>query len=205
MKRNWRKLIVRATLAILSVVAVCLILYTVELKRSEAELRVVLSDLVSEALAHRTPDSPKEATQLVILSNAAQPGIPPGHEEGPRWRTLLNEKSRFPQASAMTRFSFLLTNFFPTKIKANLHLPNGAEVIVWEEKELKRGEFDQLFPRNGGRYLTISQAGFNLNRTAAILFVNLHCGGLCGGGNYYLLRKIDGVWHVAETHEVWVS
>jgi hypothetical protein len=205
MKRTWLKLIVRAILAILAVVTLFLVLYTVELKRTEAELRVVLSDLVSEALAHRTPDSPARPPQLVILSTAAQPGIAPG-SEGPRWRNLINEKSRFPQASGTTRLSFLLMNLFPTSIKADLHLPNGAEVIVLDEKkEMKRGEFDQLFPRSGGHYLTISQAGFNLGRTEAILFVNLHCGGLCGGGNYYLLRKTYGVWHVVETKEVWVS
>src|SRR5438477_898454 len=144
MKRNWRKLIIRAGLAMLMVVVVFLTLYAVELKRSEAELRVVLSDLISEALSRPAPDSAfLRRNQVIILSNAAQPGLMPGLDAR-RWTYWFDQKSRFPQASLVTRYNFLLTNLFPTKIKANIHLANGAEVIVLDESEqMKGGEFEQ--------------------------------------------------------------
>ena len=53
--------------------------------------------------------------------------------------------------------------------------------------------------------LCVSHVGLNLNKTEALLYVDHFCGGLCGRGEYVLMRKVNGVWHVVDSHVTWVS
>ena len=68
----------------------------------------------------------------------------------------------------------------------------------------KVGDFEARFPDNFG-YFVVSHVGLNLNKTEALLYVDHFCGGLCGGGEYVQMRKVDGVWHVVDQHGTWVS
>jgi hypothetical protein len=207
-RNRLKKVITRAVFAILIVVSVFLTLYAVELKRTEAEFGGVLSDLFSEGASQDGADSlPARKIQFIILSNAEPPGVSPG-EGAHRWHVWFDDRSRFPQASPMTRYSFLLTNVFPTKIKADIHLAKGAEAVLLPNSDFEHmtpREFEQRFPENHGEYTVISQAGFNFDRTEAIFYGNHFCPGLCGGGEYILARKINGVWHIVDQHRRWVS
>ena len=40
---------------------------------------------------------------------------------------------------------------------------------------------------------------------SALLFLGYSCGGLCGQGNFLLLRKRDGQWRVVKSMMTWVS
>jgi len=40
----------------------------------------------------------------------------------------------------------------------------------------------------------VSAAGFNKERTRALVYVGHHCGNLCGGGTYHLMAKKNGKW-----------
>ena len=54
-------------------------------------------------------------------------------------------------------------------------------------------DFYKRFPGSGG-YVEMSAVGFNSDKTLALLYAGHSCGGLCGGGAYHLLKKVDGKW-----------
>jgi hypothetical protein len=53
--------------------------------------------------------------------------------------------------------------------------------------------FREKYPKATG-ITTFSRIGFNPDKTQALVYRGYQCGGLCGGGNYYLLSKKNGVW-----------
>jgi len=52
--------------------------------------------------------------------------------------------------------------------------------------------------------VVLSGVGFNLSQSQAVFYINHFCG-LCGGGRYVLMEKVDGVWRVRDEHYVWIS
>ncbi len=208
-RNRYRRIAVRAAAGVGLLLALIALLFFGELWRTRAEMDAVLSDLF-EVVLHNVPDSDSgRSCQIIIMREAQPPGMGPGEESRARWRLLFHEKLRFPQASLVTRSSFLLTNAVPTDIRAKLHLPKGAESAVLSNSELDhmtRSDFLQRFPDDHcwDRF-SISQPGFNFSKTEAILYVNHFCGGLCGGGSYILMRKVNGVWHIVDQHGTWVS
>jgi hypothetical protein len=210
MQRSWyRKLAVRASIVVAGLLVGIAILFALELRRTQAELSAVLSDLFSGRASGEVPDvGSGRSIQIIVLREAETPGMPPGGTTTRRSQWF-DEKLRFPQASPATRISFLLANSLPTEIRADIRLPNGAEAFVLSSGELDhmtRHEFQRRFPKNYSyEYFSISQAGFNFNKTEAILYGNHHCAGLCGGGEYILLRKVNGVWRIVDRHGTWVS
>jgi hypothetical protein len=123
-----------------------------------------------------------------------------------RWILLFDRRLWFPRTSFVTRTSFVVTNSFASNVRVELRLPNGVDSVVVSRSELQRSEssdFQKRFPNNLG-YIAVSQPGFNLNKTEAILYIDHFCG-LCGGGGYILMRKVNGVWRVVDQHSTWVS
>ncbi|HKR82666.1 MAG TPA: hypothetical protein VJS37_00755, partial [Terriglobales bacterium] len=119
---------------------------------------------------------------------------------------LLDQRSWFPESSRTSRFSFFLTNLFVTDVQAELHLPSGVTPVFVSREELERtepNEFERKFPNNLG-YIAVSHIGFNLTKSEAIFYIDHFCG-LCGGGGYVVMRKMNGKWRVAEQHSTWVS
>lgn len=112
----------------------------------------------------------------------------------------------FTQSSRITRASFFLNGVFSTSTSTDLRLPSGARAVLVNRSDLgtKTSDFEARFPNNLG-FFVVSHVGLNLNRTEALLFIDHFCGGLCGGGGYVLMRKVNGVWHVVERHMTWVS
>jgi hypothetical protein len=58
-----------------------------------------------------------------------------------------------------------------------------------------RNEFRQAFPSAGG-IISLSHVGFDSSLHEAIVSTSFVCGGLCGTGRLYILRKIRGRWEV---------
>lgn len=172
-------------------------------------MNAVLSDLFAVIL-NKMPDlGAGRSFRITIMSEALVPGSGPGDETRARWSLLFDEKLRFPQASLVTRGSFLLTNGISTDIRPKLKLSKGAESFVLSNSELDhmtREEFVKRFPDNlNWERFSISQLGLNFRKTEAILYVNHTCAGLCGGGSYILMRKVDGVWRIVDEHLIWES
>jgi len=93
-----------------------------------------------------------------------------------------------------------------TDISTDLRLPSGARAVFIDPSDLgaKTSDFEARFPNNLG-YFVVSHLGLNLNKTEALLYVDHFCGGLCGGGDYVLMRKVNGVWNIVDRRGTWVS
>lgn len=120
---------------------------------------------------------------------------------------LFDEKLSFPQLGFATRASFLARNIVPSDIHAEPLVPKDVEVFYVRFDEFTSDNthtFRQLFPKGIG-YLAVSQPGVNLDETEAMIYADFFCEGLCGGGEYVLMRKANGAWHIVGTHSTWVS
>jgi len=53
--------------------------------------------------------------------------------------------------------------------------------------------FYEKYPDSGG-YNQFSAVGFNADKTVAVVYAAHFCGGLCAGGEFYVLEKKDGKW-----------
>jgi hypothetical protein len=64
--------------------------------------------------------------------------------------------------------------------------------------------FDEVFPGASG-VISFSHVGFDSTLHEAIVATSFVCGGLCGTGSRYVLRKRSGRWEVVNKWIVWVS
>jgi hypothetical protein len=112
----------------------------------------------------------------------------------------------FAQSSRITQTSFFLNSVFSTDINTAVRLPSGARAVFVNSSDLgtEASDFEARFPNNLGHFV-VSHIGLNLKNTEALLYVDHFCPGLCGGGGYVLMRKVNGVWHVVDRLSTWVS
>jgi hypothetical protein len=200
---RWRGRLVRGAVVLLVILACAWALVVSERRRTEAEFSAVLSAYLSNGVLRDVHDrGPGRGILIVLQREAQQPG-------SWRWRWLFpfDRDFKFAQSSIVTRSSFALSNALPTRLRVVLRLPTGVSGVFVGRSELEQseasGEFQRRFPNSLG-YLAVSQAGLNLNRTEAIFYIDDFCG-LCGGGRYVLMHKINGVWSVVDEHYTWVS
>jgi len=68
--------------------------------------------------------------------------------------------------------------------------------------------FYKRYPDSGG-FMQVSAVGFGTARTRAMVYMAHSCGGLCGGGTYHFLQKINGAWREVKvqgmTNCMWAS
>ena len=63
---------------------------------------------------------------------------------------------------------------------------DSVQGAVWDA-------FHRRYPDARG-YVEVSAVGFDAERRRAMVYLAHHCGLLCGGGQVYLLEKVDGTW-----------
>jgi len=192
------------------------LLFAVEQMRTQAEAGAVLSALFSQGVLHDLDKWGAGRTVEIVIQRNPTCRTCPGDGSwfdrqswfAPSWRSRGSELSDawFARSSRITRASFFLNSVFSTDVSTDLRLPSGARAIFVDPKDLgtKTSDLEARFPNNLG-YFVVSHVGLNLNKTEALLYVDHFCGGLCGGGEYVLMRKVDGVWHVVDHHGTWVS
>ena len=73
-----------------------------------------------------------------------------------------------------------------------------------EERDKGWGNYWEEHPHSTG-LLTFSRVAFNSETSEAILSVSEMCGGLCGYGYLFRLKKDKGAWTVIEERTLWVS
>jgi hypothetical protein len=194
------KIAFRAATVLVVVLTVIFALFILEQRRTQTEMGAVLSAYLSDEVLNNAHDWGSGRGILIVLQREAQrPGTW-------RWGLLFDQRLRFPQTSFMTRTSFVVSNALVTDIQAELHLPGGVDSVVVSRRDLEQSQsvdFQKRFPNNFG-YIATSQPGFNFRKTEAILYIDHFCG-LCGGGGYILMRKVNGVWRVVDQHGTWAS
>jgi hypothetical protein len=217
MSRNRFKSIVRYTTARISLLLVLVgLLFAVEHRRTQAETGAVLSALFSQGVLHDMDKWGAGRTAEIVIQRNPGCRMCTGDGSGFDRRSWFAPSLRsrgsslsdawFTQSSRITRASFFLNSVFSTDVSTDLRLPSGARAIFVNPSDLgtKTTDFEAKFPNNLG-YFVVSSVGLNLNKTEALLYVDHFCGGLCGGGEYVLMRKVNGVWHVVDSHGTWVS
>jgi hypothetical protein len=102
---------------------------------------------------------------------------------------LAANKSRKPLRVADLGIDYVLVN--------NSDLPDGGYERFWTR-------FYEKYPNSSG-LVFFSDIGFNAQHDQAFLYAGRTCGGLCGAGEYVLLRKVNGKWEIRKEHALWVS
>lgn len=196
------KLAVRGAMVAVVLLVGIAVVFILERRRAQAELGEVLSAYLSDEVLNNDHDwGSGHGIQIILQREAQRPGM-----WRVQWFMLFDQRLRFPQAALTTQISFVVRNAVSTDIRAELHLPSGVDSVFVSRSELDQdqsGSFRHRFPRNMG-YIAVSQLGINLSKTEAIFYIDHFCG-LCGGGSYILMRKVDGVWRVVDQHGTWVS
>jgi hypothetical protein len=113
-----------------------------------------------------------------------------------------------PEAATQTLDNYLAVNQGSKPLRvANL----GVDYVLVKDSDFPAGRYDQFWARFYERYpkssgiLFFSEVGFNDRHDQAFLYAGRTCGGLCGGGEYVLLRKVNGKWEIQKEHDLWVS
>jgi len=188
--------------------------FAIERRRTQAETGAVLSALFSQDILRDIDKwGAGHPTDIVIQRKPDCRLCPPVANDMESWfaeslklrRSTLSD-AWFAQSSRITRTSFFVNSIFSTDVSADLTLPQGARAIFINPSDLgtKPGDVEQRFPDNLG-YFVVSHIGLNLKKNEALLYIERFCAGLCGGGEYVLMRKVNGVWQIVDHHSTWVS
>ena len=80
---------------------------------------------------------------------------------------------------------------------------NAVESFFGERGSGWQG-FHKAYPDAHG-LLTFSRVGFNQSGDQALVYVAFSCGGLCGEGRYFVLKKSGSIWVINKIIPLWVS
>ena len=89
----------------------------------------------------------------------------------------------------------------------------SGKVVFLSEEEVTQlfnigldgwNKFNKKYPGANG-IITLSRVGFNKEKTQALVYVGISCGGLCGGGSFMFLEKRNGKWSIRGNRNLWVS
>lgn len=94
----------------------------------------------------------------------------------------------------LNKTKYLLQPKFNTSVPFELVSKASIMAMFAEDGIGGWKDFYQKYPDSGG-YISMSAVAFSTDRTIAMVYLDHHCGGLCGGGGYHFLKKTDGKWH----------
>ena len=112
------------------------------------------------------------------------------------------------------RANYAVKNFFRFHVPPTMHLGNpytltsqNELIASYDERQSKTqraAELRDLIRQDWG-VITLSRVGFDLHRKHAVVYAQLIYCGLCGGGDYFYLSKVNGAWHVTSRAGTWIS
>lgn len=175
-----------------------ILLALVESYRNDQDESDVYSAYLSQGLDEDTHDWSTDRIEVVVQDQTAG-GNPM------RWSWLLpfDRPIPFREVSSSTKLSFWVRNRFRCRIRAQIHLPKRAIVVLARKEQVESRVFMAQHADAMG-YVVLSGVGFNRERTQAIFYVDHFCG-LCGGGRYVLMEMRDGRWVIVDEHYTWIS
>jgi len=97
-----------------------------------------------------------------------------------------------------------LSQTFRTDLPRTFIVEESVHFSDWPIEKNGAKSFQQLFPGANG-IISFSRVGFDSTLHEAIVSTSFVCGGLCGSGSRYVLRKKWGHWEVVNKWMVWVS
>lgn len=194
-----RRQIRRAVLALMIAVALVAAAGWAERVRNADEEYAVYSAYLSEGLLNDAHDWSVGGPVLVVVIDRTRPA------ENMRLSVLhlLRGRENFDQLHISTIASYFVRNLFSTRILPKFVLPSRAKVAFISESDDGSQDFQQRYPQNLG-LVALSGAGFNPSHTQSVFYIDHFCG-LCGGGRYVLMEKLNGSWRVRDEHYTWIS
>ncbi len=194
-----RQRIKRTAVLLIATTAVLAASGWAERERNADEEYLVYSAYLSDGLLNDAHDWSVGGPVLVVVKDTTTTG------ENLRFHApyALDGRIHFDGLRASTRASYLVRNLFSTRILPRFVLPTRAQLALTSQSDYGSPEFQKKFPRNLG-FIALSGVGFNPSRTQAVFYIDHFCG-LCGGGRYVLMEKIDGAWRVRDEHYTWIS
>jgi len=194
----------RTVFSLLTTVAFLAAAAWVERSRNANEEYAVYSAYLSDGLLNDAHDWSVGGPVQVVVEDTTRVG------GNLRLRALyvLDSRVHFDQLRTSTRASFLVRNLIPTRILPKFVLPSRATLILASQSDIQSHpygspDFQTKYSKNMG-FITLSGVGFNLSRTQAVFYIDHFCG-LCGGGRYVLMEKVNGSWRVRDEHYTWIS
>jgi hypothetical protein len=97
-----------------------------------------------------------------------------------------------------------LSQTFHTDLPRTFIADDGVYFDFGPNRNKSAKSFEELFPGASG-IISLSHVGFDANLDEAIVSTSFVCGGLCGTGKVYSLKKRWGHWRVVNQWIVWVS
>jgi hypothetical protein len=98
----------------------------------------------------------------------------------------------------------LLSTTFHTELPRAFIETERVHFNGWPIEKNGSPSFEQLFPGASG-IISFSHVGFDSSLHEAIVSTSFVCGGLCGTGHRYVLKRKWGRWQVASKWITWVS
>jgi hypothetical protein len=176
--------------------------------RAESEQYKVLSDYISAGLTDKSHDLGSDHGLVVILGRTTVTNMLVKRNRLNEYRALIarlpHARRVLPLNSQWPIINLLIANIWPDRLMERFALPVRYVLATEAETALYgTSAFEQRFPGNYG-YLTFTRVGFNRNLTEAVFYTEHVCG-LCGGGQYVCMRKLNGRWVVQGTAGTWIS
>src|SRR5580693_2613824 len=136
--------------------------------------------------------------QIVIFSETA---------ETPQGMAVLNNVPRLMTAQSQVYRAFLNANLHPSSFHRSFTLPLPYQIVASSEMQSIFGTPGDVWGRYYEKYpnamglLTLSRVGFNPDGNRAAFYISNSCGGLCGGGYFVIMEKVDSNWKVVQEVE----
>jgi len=143
--------------------------------------------------------------QIVIFNETV------GGAETPEGMADLNNVPGLKTAHSQVYHDFLDANLHPSSFHRSFTFPVPYQIVSSSEMHSifgtpgdTWGRYDEKYPNSTG-LLRLSRVGFNSDGNQAAFYISNHCGGLCGGGYFVLMEKVNFDWKVVQEVQVWVS
>ncbi len=157
-------------------------------KRLDNEEYAVYTALISALIEQERSRVPIE---LVVIDDHTTKIAEPNYLSG------IGSPEAYDSYQAKNEQSFPLENLFDLKVK----------YLLVDEKESTRLDsrvFAQKYPHSLGSFL-FSRAGFNHDKTEALVYVEKRCGFDCAQASGYQLVKETGGWKIKQTRFLWIA
>ena len=143
--------------------------------------------------------------QIVIFNETV------GGAETPQGMVDLSNFPGLKTAHSQVYRAFLDANLHPSSFHRSFTLPVPYEIVASSEMHSIFGTSGDVWGRYYEKYpnstglLRLSRVGFNSDGNQAAFYISNYCGGLCGGGYFVIMEKVNSNWKVVQEVQVWVS
>jgi hypothetical protein len=172
-------------------------------RRISAEARRVEAYTIYSMLINRSRTD--DAGKLVLIASRTRSFYP--IEEGIDEREFIKHNIP-PGTTDETLDDYKVQDRQPQELASRFMLSNQYVLINNEqsffESEESVSAFRATYPNSTGHITLLSNVGFNNEMNEALVYAWGYCGGDCGGGGYYLLKRENGIWKVKE-EKMWIS